>query len=418
MSSSRRRSNGASPLINPQRQITSFFTKATTSPASVPAKQNPKSNPSPSSTTPSPLQSKPKASPPDSNPKKLYGEEVVGKRIKVYWPMDKSWYEGCVKLFNKDSGKHLLQYDDSEEELLDLEKEKIEWVQETVKTLKRLRRGPLSTPQAAAAAEEEESKDDGGADDDSSDEDWGKSVEKDLVEEEDEVMELEDDEGVPKSNGSRGSSKRKLSGTHGLKVNLIELTGNAESMKANGINNVLSGDGSARFSLREAEKFHFLGEKRRDAKKRRPKDANYDPRTLYLPPDFLKSLSGGQRQWWEFKSKHMDKVLFFKMGKFYELFEMDAHIGAKELDLQYMKGEQPHCGFPEKNFSMNVEKLARKGYRVLVVEQTETPEQMELRRKEGGSKDKVVKREVCAVVTRGTLTEGRDAFSKTLMLLI
>ncbi|KAK8474080.1 hypothetical protein V6N11_044653 [Hibiscus sabdariffa] len=48
------------------------------------------------------------------------------------------------------------------------------------------------------------------------------------------------------------------------------------------------------------------------------------------------------------------------MGKFYELFEIDAHIGAKELNLQYMKGEQPHCGFPEKNFSMNVEKLAWK----------------------------------------------------------
>lgn len=29
--------------------------------------------------------------------------------------------------------------------------------------------------------------------------------------------------------------------------------------------------------------------------------------------------------------------LFEQMGKFYELFEMDAHIGAKELDLQYMK---------------------------------------------------------------------------------
>lgn len=26
-----------------------------------------------------------------------------------------------------------------------------------------------------------------------------------------------------------------------------------------------------------------------------------------------------------------------QMGKFYELFEMDAHIGVKELDLQYMK---------------------------------------------------------------------------------
>jgi DNA mismatch repair protein MSH6 len=44
-----------------------------------------------------------------------------------------------------------------------------------------------------------------------------------------------------------------------------------------------------------------------------------------------------QRQWWEFKAKHMDKVLLFKMGKFYEMFEMDAHIGAKDLDLQYMK---------------------------------------------------------------------------------
>lgn len=28
---------------------------------------------------------------------------------------------------------------------------------------------------------------------------------------------------------------------------------------------------------------------------------------------------------------------FGQMGKFYELFEMDAHVGAKELDLQYMK---------------------------------------------------------------------------------
>lgn len=29
--------------------------------------------------------------------------------------------------------------------------------------------------------------------------------------------------------------------------------------------------------------------------------------------------------------------MLVQMGKFYELFEMDAHVGAKELDLQYMK---------------------------------------------------------------------------------
>ncbi|PQQ15074.1 DNA mismatch repair protein MSH6 [Prunus yedoensis var. nudiflora] len=430
---SRRRSNGHSPLINQQRQITSFFSKTTSSPSPISSKSkqtqnpNPSPGPSPSPTTPSPLQSKPK-------PKKSHGQEVVGKRIRVYWPLDNIWYEGYVKLFSKDNGKHLVQYDDAEEELLDLGKEKIEWVQETVKTLKRLRRGPLSTSNEVVVdghvVMEDEDKEGSNdvADDDSSDEDWGKSGDKDLVaegaevaEEEEELMDLEDEEDdeVPTTSTNKGKrglrSKRKLKGGGNLgsakktkcDKYVMEPTPNAESTKvANGMNTVLSGDASARFIVREVEKLHFLGEERRDAKKRCPGDANYDPRTLYLPPDFLKSLSGGQRQWWEFKSKHMDKVLFFKMGKFYELFEMDAHIGAKELGLQYMKGEQPHCGFPEKNFSMNVEKLARKGYRVLVIEQTETPEQMELRRKEDGSKDKVVKREICAVVTKGTLTEG------------
>lgn len=369
---------------------------------------------------------------------KSRGEEVVGKRIKVYWPLDKSWYEGSVKSFDRDSGKHLVEYDDGEAESIELAKEKIEWIEQSVKKFKRLRKGPLSVEKMVIDDDDgDEAENLEGSGDDSSDEDWGKSAEKEGIEEEceeKEVVELEDededkeDEPV-RSRGKRGGKdktrKRKMGGegnvgsskknkggedvgNGGLKVSLMEPTNNnADSGKAsNAINTTLSGDAPERFSMREATKLRFLGESRRDAKRRRPGDPDYDPRTLYLPLDFVKSLSDGQRQWWEFKSKHMDKVLFFKMGKFYELFEMDAHIGAKELDLQYMKGEQPHCGFPERNFSMNLEKLARKGYRVLVVEQTETPEQLELRRKEKGSKDKVVKREICAVVTKGTLTEG------------
>jgi len=35
--------------------------------------------------------------------------------------------------------------------------------------------------------------------------------------------------------------------------------------------------------------------------------------------------------------KYFSSLLLMQMGKFYELFEMDAHVGAKELDLQYMK---------------------------------------------------------------------------------
>ena len=59
-----------------------------------------------------------------------------------------------------------------------------------------------------------------------------------------------------------------------------------------------------------------------DKNKRRPDDPDYDPGTLYVPRAFFEEQSPGQQQWWNFKSNHYDKVLFFKMGKFYELFHM------------------------------------------------------------------------------------------------
>ncbi|TKY61722.1 DNA mismatch repair protein MSH6 [Spatholobus suberectus] len=456
MAPSRRNTNGRSPLVNQQRQITSFFSKpASPSPSPTLSKTNqklnpnnisdpnPNPNPSPTPPTPSPLNPKPHkpllligAS---SVSPSLYGQEVVGRRIKVYWPLDKAWYEGSVKSFDSLTSKHLVRYDDDEEESLDLSKEKIEWPQESSsKKLKRLRRGFPAVRKMVIDDEEESRKgedEDDNDDDDSNDEDWEKNgvlEDRDAGDfEEDTDLEDEDDVAERGKGKKLEPKKRKLSGTEkqepakknksgvevgkgAFKLSVLEPTSNLETMSlnfavkktSNGAENVVITETSERFASREAQKLRFLKEDRRDAKRRRPGDENYDSRTLYLPPDFLRSLSDGQKQWWEFKSKHMDKVLFFKMGKFYELFEMDAHVGVKELDLQYMKGEQPHCGFPERNFSMNVEKLARKGYRVLVVEQTETPEQLELRCKEKGSKDKVVRREICAVVTKGTLMDG------------
>ncbi|KAI3980709.1 hypothetical protein MKX01_025274 [Papaver californicum] len=483
MAPSRRLSNGRSPLVNKQSQITAFFTpgKSTTSvsPSSAPPfQQNPKSTPpNPKYIPPKPKSSDSKKpllvigshdhqspSTPTSNlssiktpesGKRLYGESVVRKRIRVYWPVDKKWYDGFVKSFDSLSGKHLIQYDDSEEEELYLEKEKIEWAAEEEKTkFRRLKRNLASENVVLDVVEKEEVKsrlrrglkmvvveDDeeeegGSGGDDSEDEDWGKNVEKEIIDDEMEELDLveeEVDEEV-ESKSKRGCNseprkrkkldaeklgsdkKCKTEGNIGKAVSKISQNGNGSGLFGLSVNlerehfipntdNVLTGDIAERFGNLEVEKFCFLGKDRRDAKRRRPGDVDYDPNTLYLPPDFVNNLTGGQRQWWEFKAKHMDKVLFFKMGKFYELYEMDAHIGTKELDLQYMRGEQPHCGFPEKNFSMNAEKLARKGYCVLVVEQTETPDQLELRRKKG-SKDKVVKREICAVVTKGTLIEG------------
>lgn len=42
------------------------------------------------------------------------------------------------------------------------------------------------------------------------------------------------------------------------------------------------------------------------------------------------------KQFWKIKSENFDKVIFFKLGKFYELFYDDAMIGHKELDLNWM----------------------------------------------------------------------------------
>ncbi|GLU16767.1 hypothetical protein SLE2022_331820 [Rubroshorea leprosula] len=69
--------------------------------------------------------------------------------------------------------------------------------------------------------------------------------------------------------------------------------------------------------------------------------------------DFLKSLTVGHPETMVgVQVKACGQSLIFQDWLIYELFEMDAHIGAKELDLQYMNGEQTHCGFPERNFSV------------------------------------------------------------------
>jgi cell division protein FtsB len=51
-------------------------------------------------------------------------EALVGKRIKVYWPQDDAYYTGKIKKFNRGSRKHVVSYDDGDEEVLYLPKEK------------------------------------------------------------------------------------------------------------------------------------------------------------------------------------------------------------------------------------------------------------------------------------------------------
>ncbi|CAH1773939.1 unnamed protein product [Owenia fusiformis] len=149
-------------------------------------------------------------------------------------------------------------------------------------------------------------------------------------------------------------------------------------------------------------------DKIKDAEKRLKSHPDYDPRTLHIPERFLNDCTPGHRQWWDIKAKLFDTVLFFKVGKFYELYHMDAVTGVNELGLIYMKGAYAHSGFPEIAYGRYSETLVQKGYKVARVEQTENPDMMNERCKNSTRKitkfDKVVKREVCAVTTPGTKT--------------
>jgi len=180
--------------------------------------------------------------------------------------------------------------------------------------------------------------------------------------------------------------------------------------------NLAGADDIARFETRARHRFPWLFPPLlRDAAGRAPEHGQYDASTLQLPRGFPKcttasgesfTVSPAQEQWWRLKSTGcFDCVLLFKVGKFYEMFEMDAHVGVSVLGLAYMSGDQPHAGFPEASFEASAERLAAAGCRVCVAEQTETPKALAARKAATGAKDKVVARQKVALYTPGTLTE-------------
>ncbi|GKD23459.1 phospholipase-like protein, partial [Tanacetum coccineum] len=57
-----------------------------------------------------------------------HGENLVGSRIKVWWPEDSTYYEGTVKSFESHNKMHKVWYDNGDDELLDFNTQKWELV--------------------------------------------------------------------------------------------------------------------------------------------------------------------------------------------------------------------------------------------------------------------------------------------------
>ena len=92
--------------------------------------------------------------------------------------------------------------------------------------------------------------------------------------------------------------------------------------------------GSSESKRREVrERFKWLDAKHVvDDKGRHPSHEDYDGNTVRVPSHL--KLSASQKQYWDVKSKFRDVVLFFKVGKFYELYEDDAEIAVRGAGLE------------------------------------------------------------------------------------
>ena len=217
------------------------------------------------------------------------------------------------------------------------------------------------------------------------------------------------DEGLANSSTKKPSSSRPTS--HSSKEPSPMPSNNAKHQKAN-IPKPIAGVVNAA-GTHTHNHLKFFTTNKKDIHRNPVGHPDYSPRTLYV--DFKElaqsqdngKVSPAQKQWWDIKSQYADTVLLFKTGKFYEMFHDDADVGVSVLGHAYMKGQAAHSGFPEAAYSKFVNILVEAGYKVARVEQTETPDAMQERKKKtakGQPKPQVVCREVCSIVSRGTRT--------------
>ena len=99
---------------------------------------------------------------------------------------------------------------------------------------------------------------------------------------------------------------------------------------------------------------------------------------------------------------NIDKVLFYRLGDFYEMFFDDAIQVSRELELTLtgkdcgLEERAPMCGIPHHAAETYIARLIAKGYKVAICEQLEDPK----------TTKGIVKRGVIKIVTPGTVVES------------
>ena len=106
-------------------------------------------------------------------------------------------------------------------------------------------------------------------------------------------------------------------------------------------------------------------------------------------------ITPSRQQYLDMKAQYPDAILFFRMGDFYEMFDSDAELTARELDLVLTSRQgYPMAGVPHHAAEGYIARLIAKGYKVALCEQI------------GSQPVKgLMPREVVRVFTAGTVIE-------------
>lgn len=101
------------------------------------------------------------------------------------------------------------------------------------------------------------------------------------------------------------------------------------------------------------------------------------------------------------KARHPDKLLMFQVGDFYELFFDDAEVAAREMGIALTSRDAgsenpiPLAGVPIHAAETYLNRLLKKGYKVVVCDQVESASQAR----------GLVRREITRILTPGTVTD-------------
>src|SRR5512140_1082978 len=118
-------------------------------------------------------------------------------------------------------------------------------------------------------------------------------------------------------------------------------------------------------------------------------------------PEIAQATTPMMRQYLETKARHLDSILFYRLGDFYEMFFDDALRASEALQITLTarsKGDDkvPMCGVPYHAARGYVAKLLERGFKVAICDQIEPP-----------GKSQLVKREVTRVVTPGMVLDDQ-----------